>query len=114
MNVKRSCGAAEGKAAERKKAKEDQWEEKIKRLTVISEPSSSPHLILGGGYSPFMLELLLFYETCGCTLILGGCLDKEMVQRDILCFVQIPECSCDIITWARSLALFNFLTFLTL
>lgn len=40
---------------------EDQWEEKIKRLTVISELSSSPHLILGGGYSCFMLELLLFY-----------------------------------------------------
>lgn len=45
----------------KKKAMEDQWEEKIKRPTVIGEPSSSPHLILGDGYSPFMLELLLSY-----------------------------------------------------
>lgn len=56
MNIKRYCGAAE-----RKKSHGGSVGGKIKRLTVISEPSSSPHLILGGGYSCFMRERLLFY-----------------------------------------------------
>lgn len=59
--LKGIVGQQKAKQLKVRKAMEDQWEEKIKRPTVISEPSSSPHLILGDGYSCFMLELLLFY-----------------------------------------------------